>query len=124
MTVFKYDQLLSEEDICNLHQERKKIESYLNRNRCIRVFGRRNFGKSSLVKNVIAKHWYDKNPKKRLVLYVDFYPVKNEESANRLLTKCLNEACPSGKPALIPHIFSSKIELRRVFSRLPARWRF
>ena len=92
MSLFKYDQLVYEDDLCGLKDERDKIEHHIQNKRCIRIYGRRNFGKTSLVKNVIAKHWQNVNPDKRLVIYVDFFPIKDEESLNFLLTKSLNYA--------------------------------
>ena len=117
MSLFKYDQLVYEEDLCGLRDERDKIEHYIQNKRCIRIYGRRNFGKTSLVKNVIAKHWQDSNSDKRVVIYVDFFPMKDEESLNFLLTKSLNEALSRRKKIVekFTSIVKNVTKLRPVF---------
>ncbi len=117
MSLFKYDQLVYEADLCGLKEERGKIELYIKNKRCIRIYGRRNFGKTSLVKNVIAKHWQDANPDKRLVIYVDFFPIKDEESLNILLTKSLNDALSRRKKIMekFTSIVKNVTKLRPVF---------
>jgi len=44
---------------------------------CVRLYGRRNFGKTSIVKNVIAPAWEALNSTNRVSVHVDLYAVQS-----------------------------------------------
>lgn len=72
---FQYDTIIDEENICNLEREQELLFRGVENHEKLLVYGRRNTGKTSLVKNVVAAKWLDKNPG-AFHLYVDFYGVR------------------------------------------------
>ncbi|MCX6107457.1 MAG: hypothetical protein NTY08_16655 [Proteobacteria bacterium] len=72
---FHFDALVDEWDFCNYHRERKLLFQSIQKGRKTLLFGRRNFGKTSLIRNVIARQWLGRN-KGAFFLYVDFYGVR------------------------------------------------
>ncbi len=82
--IFRYDVLLEEEDICNLTQEKNKILKCILKKEKMVVFGRRNSGKTSLVKNVIIPHFKKQN-KSCFILFVDLMEVKDLTSLSSRL---------------------------------------
>lgn len=79
MTEFQYDTLLKPENICNLTRERSFLEKSLLAREKVVIYGRRNSGKTSLVKNAIVP-WFEKRNKKSFVLFVDLMEVKDVAS--------------------------------------------
>jgi len=90
--LFFFDQLIFAENFCNFAKEKEKIKSCINHSECLKLYGPRNFGKTSLVKNIIAKEWEAKEPEKRLVVYADFYSVTSLQDISLELTKAFNKA--------------------------------
>ncbi|MBM4254021.1 MAG: ATP-binding protein [Deltaproteobacteria bacterium] len=78
MTVkaFRFDALVDEPDFCNYHDERQRLLQSIAKGRKVLLFGRRNFGKTSLVRNVVANKWMATQKKGAFLLYVDFYGVR------------------------------------------------
>lgn len=56
MKRFIFDSILDEENICNLEKEKHKITKGVDHGLKLLVYGKRNMGKTSLVKNVIANN--------------------------------------------------------------------
>ena len=54
---FKFDELLNKDEICNLKSEADFLRKAVSRNEKVVVYGRRNMGKTSLLKNVIAEEF-------------------------------------------------------------------
>ena len=54
---FHFDALVDESDFCNYHKERKLLLQSIQKGRKTALYGRRNFGKTSLIRNVIASQW-------------------------------------------------------------------
>jgi AAA+ ATPase superfamily predicted ATPase len=100
--LFKYDVIISEEDICNYEEEASKLLDYVARGRYVKLFGRRNFGKTSLVKNLVASRWQDEDPARRVVVYCDLYHVMEMDDLNREITIALSDAL-SRKKSFIEH---------------------
>ena len=69
MGQFLYDALLEEKDICNLHEERERIFKGIERNEKMVIYGKRNTGKTSLIKNVIVP-WFQKKHSNHFVLFL------------------------------------------------------
>lgn len=88
---FVYDILLHEENICNLEDERKRIINGILKGDKILVYGKRNTGKTSLVKNVIIPYWMKKYPS-GLYLYADLMGVKTLGNISERFTIAFNEA--------------------------------
>ncbi len=76
---FIYDTLLNEEDLCNLAREKKLLLDGIAQKKKMIVYGIRNCGKTSLVKNVVIPH-FQKKHKEAFVLFVDFMDAKSLES--------------------------------------------
>ncbi len=74
MKRFIFDSLLNEENICNLESEKRKIAAGVNNGLKLLISGKRNTGKTSLIKNVVAKHWLQKNPS-GFFMYIDLMGV-------------------------------------------------
>ena len=66
MGVFVFDRLVEETDFCNFHREREALLDDVERGAFVRIFAPRNWGTTSLVKNIIAKQWESKNPDGRV----------------------------------------------------------
>lgn len=81
MTEFQYDTLLKPENICNLHRERIFLEKAIMAHEKVVIYGRRNSGKTSLVKNAIIP-WFERKNKKIFILFVDLMEVKDIASIN------------------------------------------
>ena len=89
---FVFDTLLDEQNICNLSKEKKKLVGSVNNGDKILVYGKRNTGKTSLVRNSVIPAWIKKNPS-GLYLYSDFMGVKSLEHVSERLTVSFNESC-------------------------------
>ncbi|MBF0367552.1 MAG: ATP-binding protein [Oligoflexia bacterium] len=63
----------------------------------MKIYGPRNFGKTSLVKNILAPKWESENRDNRIILYADFYSVESLENISIELTKGFNKAISAKK---------------------------
>lgn len=79
--VFVYDRILEAEDICNLKDEQKKIFDGITTFEKLIVYGRRNSGKTSVVKSIIIPEFEKKHPK-HFTLFVDCMEVQDIDSLN------------------------------------------
>lgn len=79
MKKFLYDTLLDKENICNLTQERDIIEKFIENKKKLVIYGPRNFGKTSLVKNDIIPKFRKKH-KRSFVFFTDLMEVKSLNS--------------------------------------------
>lgn len=86
MKTFKFGQLISREDLCDRKEEIVFLQKICaTKGRAI-VYGRRRFGKTSIVKNVIIGSLFSKN-KKFLAIYADLFQLDSiEDMALRLKT--------------------------------------
>ncbi|MBF0299359.1 MAG: hypothetical protein HQK51_11600 [Oligoflexia bacterium] len=87
---FEYDRLIEEKDFCNFSKEKELLYKHIERGDCVKIFAPRNFGKTSLIKNILAKKWEKENPEHRVILYADFYSIENLENISLELTKSFN----------------------------------
>lgn len=102
MKEFIYDTLLSEEDLCNLTREKKLLLDGITQKKKMIVYGVRNCGKTSLIKNVVIPH-FQKKHKEAFVLFVDFMDVKTLESLRARVQQGFEKAfvkCFPGKSFL------------------------
>ena len=76
MKGFYFDTLLDAENICNLDRERALLLKGIDRGKKLVVYGPRNFGKTSLVKNVVIPD-FRKKKKGAFVLFADLMEVKD-----------------------------------------------
>ena len=91
MKRFIFDSILDEENICNLKNEKQEIMRGVDNGLKLMVYGKRNMGKTSLVKNVIAKSWLRRNPS-GFFMYVDLMGVKQLSQISERITVAFTEA--------------------------------
>ena len=91
MKRFIFDSILDEENICNLKKEKHKIMKGVDNGLKLLVYGKRNMGKTSLVKNVIAKSWL-RRQSSGFFMYVDLMGVKQLSQISERMTIAFSEA--------------------------------
>lgn len=91
MKRFIFDSILDEENICNLKNEKQRIMKGVDHGLKLLVYGKRNMGKTSLVKNVIAKSWLRRQPS-GFFMYVDLMGVKQLSQISERMTIAFTEA--------------------------------
>lgn len=91
MKRFIFDSLLDAENICNLENEKRKITQGIDRGLKLLVYGKRNTGKTSLVKNVVAADWRRRNPS-GFCMYVDLLGVRERNQISERMTIAFSEA--------------------------------
>ena len=91
MKRFIFDSILDEENICNLEKEKHKIMKGVDHGLKLLVYGKRNRGKTSLVKNVIAKSWL-RRESSGFFMYVDLMGVKQLSQISERMTIAFTEA--------------------------------
>lgn len=100
MKKFYYDILLDEENICNLNQEKTLLLKGIEAKKKLVVYGPRNCGKTSLVKNVIIPRFKHKH-KDSFVLFCDLMEVKNLDAIDQRIQlsfqKSFSESFPKKK---------------------------
>lgn len=98
MKGFFYDTILDEENICNLESEKRQLQEGIRRGEKLVVYGPRNFGKTSLVKNVVLPA-FRRRHKKAFTLFVDLMEVKSLEAIHQRIQigfeKAFGEAFPA-----------------------------
>ncbi len=87
---FKFDHTLNESELCGLEGTKNDILTQIKRGNGIKIFGRRNFGKTSLIKNVIGHDWGQK--KNQLFIYIDLYSVETSNDLSREFAIGLTDA--------------------------------
>ena len=115
--LFLYDRLIEAKDICNFVAEIDRLNDHLERGRCVRLYGRRNFGKTSIVKNVAAKRWEARDPSRRVVVYVDFFSIGNLDDISFELTKAFNSAISRKR-----NLFERGLDWMRALKRVRPTW--
>lgn len=76
MKRFAYDEVLEPENICNMEREISQLKSAVELCKRVVVYGPRNYGKTSIVQNIIIPS-FQKKHKKCFVLSCDMMQVKN-----------------------------------------------
>ena len=79
MKRFVFDRLVDRDNICNLQQVRSKINKHVKNKDNIIIYAPRNYGKTSLVKNIIFEDFRKKN-KKSFIFFIDLMDVKSLDS--------------------------------------------
>jgi GTPase SAR1 family protein len=91
MKRFIFDSILDEENICNLEKEKHKIMKGVDNCLKLLVYGKRNTGKTSLIKNVIAKSWL-RRQSSGFFMYVDLMGVRQLSQISERMTIAFSEA--------------------------------
>ena len=79
MKKFIFGKLVNEENICDLEHERDAILRHINSGNNVVIYGPRNYGKTSLVKNIILKKFRETH-KRSFIFFVDLFNVTDEKS--------------------------------------------
>lgn len=90
MSVFVYDRILEAHDICNYKKEISRLQQHVANSDCIRLYGLRNFGKTSILKNVIGHQWNKSDT--NIFVYVDFYSVQTIDDISLELSLAFNRS--------------------------------
>ena len=80
---FYTDTILEKDDVCNLFKERARLDQGLKKGQKMLVFGRRNSGKTSVVKNIVGKDWVA-SQRNSVFVYIDFFGV---ETVDQMLSR-------------------------------------
>ena len=91
MKRFIFDSILDEENICNLKKEKHKIMKGVDNGLKLLVYGKRNMGKTSLVKNAVAKSWL-RRQSSGFFMYVDLMGVKQLSQISERMAIAFSEA--------------------------------
>ena len=97
MKHFIFDRLVDRENLCNLTKEKDQLLRLIEKKSNVVVYAPRNFGKTSLLKNVVIED-FRKLHKKSFVFFADLMGVKNLSSIiGRLMNsfeRSFNESFP------------------------------
>jgi len=97
MKHFVFDRLVDRENLCNLTKEKDQLLHFIEKKSNVVVYAPRNFGKTSLLKNVVIED-FRKLHKKSFVFFADLMGVKNLSSIiGRLMNsfeRSFNESFP------------------------------
>lgn len=115
--LFYYDQVLEIEQFCNFSSEKEYLLKAIENGECTKLYGPRNFGKTSLARNIVAKIWEAKNIDKRVVVYADLYSVTDLNDLSLELTKAFTKALNSKK-----NILDKGLEWLKVFKNIRPAW--
>ncbi|MFC1596044.1 ATP-binding protein [Candidatus Margulisiibacteriota bacterium] len=91
MKKFIFGKLVDEENICNLEKEKELISKHINAGNNVVIYGPRNSGKTSLVKNIIIRDFKLKHPK-NFVYFVDLFNANDSSSMNFRLKAALEHS--------------------------------
>ena len=97
MLEFTFDRLIDRENICDLEAQRKLLEKLINQKQNIVLYAQRNYGKTSLIKNVIIDD-FRKTHKKSFVFFVDLMGVKDLDSITVRLKHALEHSIKESFP--------------------------
>ncbi|UCF99149.1 MAG: ATP-binding protein [Spirochaetaceae bacterium] len=79
MKRFVVDRLVDRENICNLVKEQESLRRYVQRGAKVVVYAPRNYGKTSLIKNVVIEEFRQRH-KRCFVFFADLLSVRSLES--------------------------------------------
>ena len=76
MKAFLFDCIIEKHNICGMKQELQSIETLIESKKNVVLYGRRNVGKTSLIKSVVMPN-FKKKHKQSLSIFVDFMGVRS-----------------------------------------------
>ena len=91
MKKFIFGRLVEADNLCNLINEKEQILKAINNGHNVVIYGPRNYGKTSLVKNIIIKEFQAKH-KQSFVFFVDLFNAHDELTLNIRLKTALEQA--------------------------------
>ncbi len=97
MKKFVFDTIVDRENICNLKGDIKWLQDAVHRGDRVVFSGRRNTGKTSLIKSVLIPS-FEKRNQGALVLFADLMGVKSIEQINRRIRLGFEQGLSRAKP--------------------------
>ncbi len=97
MKEFIFDRLVDRENLCNLQREQRLLREQVNARLNSVVYAPRNYGKTSVVRNVIAED-FRKAHRRSFVFFADLLGVRNRESLGDRLTAALERSFEASFP--------------------------
>jgi hypothetical protein len=97
MKQFVVDKLVDRENLCNLHKERQRLWEWVQSKKHVVVYAPRNFGKTSLVKNITIQDFRNLH-KSSLIFFVDLMGVKDLSSIAVRLTHAFEQSFTAAFP--------------------------
>lgn len=94
---FIFDRLVDRQNICGLQKQRIDINKLIKQRQNIVIYAKRNYGKTSLVKNIIIDDFKQKY-KKPFIFFVDLMGVKDMDSIESRLKSALENAIKEAFP--------------------------
>lgn len=120
MKQFLFDVVLNEENICNLEKERKKLVAGVKAGKHFVVYGRRNLGKTSVIKSVVIPSFI-KNNSNAFVLFADLMGVRSLEQIQKRISRAFKHGFKNSFPtqAFVKSLFEVMKSLRPTLSADP-----
>lgn len=97
MKQFVFDRLVDLDNICNLQREQQALRDGVERGYRMVVYGPRNHGKTSVVRNVTIEE-FRRTRKRHFVLFADLLGVRSMDSLNRRLSAGLRQSFAASFP--------------------------
>ena len=97
MKRFVFDRLVDRENICNLEREQRELRKAVRNGTSVVVYGPRNYGKTSVVRNIIIDE-FERARRRRFVLFVDLLGIRSLESLNERMTAGLQRSFAASFP--------------------------
>jgi hypothetical protein len=115
--LFIFDRLLDIENFCNFSKEKKALIEYIKTGACVKIYGPRNYGKTSLLKNIIGKEWESKDPNHRVFIYADLYSIQSLEDISYEISQAFTLAFNSKKT-----LFDKSLDWMKSMKNLRPTW--
>ena len=97
MKQFVFDRLVDPDNLCNLQREQQALRDAVARRHRVVVYGPRNYGKTSVVRNITIEE-FRRPRRRRFVLFVDLLGVRSMPSLTRRLTTSLQRSFAASFP--------------------------
>ena len=97
MKQFVFDRLVDRENICNQQREQQVLRDAVGRGHRMVVYGPRNYGKTSVVRNITIKE-FRRTRKCHFVLFADLLGVRSMQSLTRRLATSLQRSFAASFP--------------------------
>ena len=97
MKQFVFDRLVDRDNICNLEREQQALGDAVRRRYRMVVYGPRNYGKTSVIRNVIIEE-FRRTRERHFVLFADLLGVRSMQSLSLRLSTGLQRSFAASFP--------------------------
>ena len=97
MKQFVFDRLVDRDNICNLEREQQALRDAVRRRHRMVVYGPRNYGKTSVIRNVIIEE-FRRTRERHFVLFADLLGVRSMQSLSLRLSTGLQRSFAASFP--------------------------